>query len=252
MPPVTPEPAATVALVREQAGGLEVYLTCRRRDLVFLGGFHVFPGGKLDPEDFSPVWPLRCKSARKPTGVVLGRETEPGLALAFRIAGIREVFEETGVLLAEGSSWPPAERLENYRRELHARRRNFLSILEAEDLYLPLERLLWFAHWVTPATSPRRFDTHFFAAAMPAGQEAKPFPGEISASSWERPAAAIARWKRREIKLIPPTLASLDFLSRFSDWEALAEQLAPENLCRRGDAALGVEMAGFSGKQGGG
>ena len=239
---VTPEPAATVCLVRESGAGLEVYLTRRHADLVFLGGFHVFPGGKVDREDFSPAMLGRCRhlgflEAAAPAGLA----ADPDRALGFRAAAIREVFEETGVLLTEGAEPIPPARLQDCRRELHARKRSFLSWLLAEDLYLPVDRLLWFAHWVTPASSPRRFDTHFFAARMPEGQEAAPFAEEISASGWERPSEAIERWKRGEIKIIPPTLASLDFISRFGDWSSLSRELKPQTLRRVGSAALGVE-----------
>ena len=242
MNPVIPEPAATVCLVRENAAGLEVYLTRRHANLVFLGGFHVFPGGKVEQEDFSPAMLGRCRHHDPVEAAApLGLAAEPGRAMGFRVAAIREVFEETGVLLAEGASAIPAERLAAFRRELHAEQRSFLSLLEAEDLYLPVDRLFWFAHWVTPATSPRRFDTHFFAAPMPEGQEVSPFPEEVSASGWEQPRAAIEQWKRGEIKIIPPTLASLDFLSRFADWTSLCRELQPRTLRRVGNAALGVE-----------
>ena len=250
MSPATPEPAATVVLVRELGSGLEVFITRRHADLVFLGGFHVFPGGKVDPEDFSAAMLERCRNLDlKEAGASLGLFGEPERAMGFRVAGVREVFEETGVLLAQGNLMPPAGKLAGYRRELHAERRSFLSILEAFDLNLPMDRLLWFAHWVTPATSPRRFDTHFFAAPMPKGQEVAPFPEEISASGWERPAEAIEKWKRGEIKLIPPTLASLDFLSRFPDWASLERHLHPGRLVRNGSAALLVETASLAGKK---
>jgi 8-oxo-dGTP pyrophosphatase MutT (NUDIX family) len=240
--PAAPEPAATVCLVREDAAGLEVYLTRRQADLMFLGGFHVFPGGKVDPEDCCPGMLSRCRSLDPGAA-------DPDRAAGFRVAAIREVFEETGVLLTEGTKPISSARLQESRRELHAGKRSFLSWLEAEDLYLPVDRLFWFAHWITPATSPRRFDTHFFAARMPAGQEAAPFAEEISASGWERPKAAIERWKRGEIKMIPPTLASLDFLSRFSNWEELSRQLQPQFVKRVGNADLGLEMASFERKQ---
>jgi len=246
---VTPEPAATVCLVRESQSGLEVYLTRRHADLVFLGGFHVFPGGKVDREDGSPAMLGRCR-LQGPLAAAAPGVADPEQGMGFRVAAIREVFEETGVLLAEGASAVPAERLAAFRRELHAEQRSFLSLLETEDLYLPVDRLLWFAHWVTPATSPRRFDTHFFAAPMPAGQEVSPFPDEVSASGWEQPKAAIERWKQGQIKIIPPTLASLDFLSRFADWTSLSRELEPGTLRRVGNAALGVETAALPKRKG--
>ena len=241
MNPVIPEPAATVCLVREGAAGLEVYLTRRHADLVFLGGFHVFPGGKVDREDFSPAMRSRCRHRDLLEAAAAMGVADPEQGMGFRVAAIREVFEETGVLLAEGDRPLPAEELRRFRRQLHAGHCSFLQFLEAENSYLPLDCLLWFAHWITPATSPRRFDTHFFAARMPEGQEAQPFAEEVSASGWEEPARAIERWKRGEIKIIPPTLASLDFLSRFADWASLCRELQPGVLRRVGSAALGVE-----------
>jgi len=250
MNPVIPEPAATVCLVREQGRGLEVYLTRRHSGLIFLGGFHVFPGGKVDEEDYAPDMLRRCRDLDPLAGAaVMMGAADPDKAMGFRVAAIREVFEETGVLLTQGAKQIPLARLPDYRRELHARKRSFLSLLEAEDLYLPLDRLLWFARWVTPATSPRRFDAHFFAARMPEGQEVSPFEEEVSASGWELPKTAIEKWKRGEIKIIPPTLASLDFLSRFSGWAELSRQLQRKIIKRAVNAGLEVEMASLESKK---
>ena len=251
---VVPEPAATVVLVRETGPGLEVFLTRRNPDLLFLGGYHVFPGGKLDPEDTSPAMLKRCRCRdRVKAAAPLGLPDEPERALGYRVAAVREVFEETGVLLAEGETWPPAERLAADRRELHEDRRTFLSILEAEDLALPVDRLLWFARWVTPAGSPRRFEAHFFAAPMPVGQAVATFPEEIASSEWISPRAAIEKWKQGQLRIIPPTLASLDFLSYFADWAALASHLDPERIERIGSPALGIETvaAAKTGRRGG-
>ncbi|MFO8057172.1 MAG: NUDIX hydrolase [bacterium] len=228
--PAKPEDASTIVLLQDRPSGLEVYLTKRQDSLPFLGGYHVFPGGKVDEEDCSSALIERCcglspeEAASRLEGV-----DDLGRACGFFVAGIRELFEEAGILLAKDGSGEfleqPAdslsERLSSYRRKLQHDSLPFFRILEHEDLYLCLDRVLWFAQWITPATSPRRFNTYFFVARKPEGQSASPFSAEVSREYWVRPAEALERWKRGEWKMIPPTLASLETLSRYESWQQL-------------------------------
>ncbi len=229
----TPIPAATLILVRGDSGPLEVYLTRRNQNLKFLGGFYVFTGGKRDHDDISAASLERMKAADlgKKARAVEGAEPE-AQKLGFYAAAIREAFEEAGILIAcdqTGAQIRPDEKLKsalgNFRGLLHARKIGFLSILTELNLYYDLEALSWFAHWVTPKTSPRRFDTQFFIAESPSSQSPEPHSEEIDDALWIGPSEALEAWKQGKLKMIPPTLASLDRLSRFTSLAELAQKL---------------------------
>jgi 8-oxo-dGTP pyrophosphatase MutT (NUDIX family) len=232
--PVKPEDASTVILVREDGGGIEVYMTRRQHHLLFLGGYHVFPGGKVDENDKSAQIIERCRG-RTPEQACTHIEgmDEPDRAVGFLVAGIRELFEEAGVLLADcddGSALEPtapgqAERLAGFRKKLQQDKISFQQILEKERLCCPLDKLLWFAHWITPATSPRRFNTLFFAAKKPEGQETEAFEDEIAEAFWIRPEQALENWRKGLWKMIPPTISSLDTLSRYESWQDIEKDL---------------------------
>jgi len=228
--PVEPLDASTVILVREAADDIEVYMTRRQEGLVFLGGYHVFPGGKVDREDRSDEAVSRCLclSPEDAAARIEGMD-DPRRAFALFCAGARELFEEAGVLIAaEGDGSVLEEIPESIGGKLSRRRESlqrdgllFHRILEETGLYVRLSSLLWFAHWVTPAFSPRRFNTFFFLARKPGGQRTRPFAAEVSEAVWIKPAEALAKWKRGEWKMIPPTISSLDTLSRYQSWESL-------------------------------
>lgn len=233
--PATPEDAATVALVREGPDGLEVYMTRRQDALRFLGGYYVFPGGKVDAADRSdelfglcPGFSLEAARAR------LAGTLDPRRAAGFFLAATRELFEEAGVLLDWGGDLGAragldprlAGRLARLREELSRGETSFAAGLRAAGLRLDPGRLLWLSHWITPATSPRRFSTFFFLAALPPGQEPTPLPAEISEACWARPDQALAQWRSGRWAMIPPTIATLDVISRHRTWAELAAEYA--------------------------
>jgi 8-oxo-dGTP pyrophosphatase MutT (NUDIX family) len=153
---VAPRLAATVALLRDRSAGLEVYLLQRLRSMAFAGGMYAFPGGAVDPSDGDVVE-----------------------------AAIRELYEETGVLLA--------------RRD----------------------QLASWAHWITPVFEERRYDTHFFVAAVPAGQEARDVSGEASSAGWMSPSEALAQLERGQIAMLPPTAVTLAELAEYETASAV-------------------------------
>ncbi len=222
-------PASTLIVARENPG-LEVYLTRRNSRLKFLGGFYVFPGGRRDGEDFSKEALLRMHAQdlkEKADRVESGEAAEE--KLGYYSAAIREVFEEAGILMVCGKEGRAVlmndglnSELELLRGKLHRREGSFLEILKRFDLYYDLDRLFWFSHWVTPKTSPKRFDTQFFVAQIPAGQNPKAFGEEVEEELWIKPEEALEKWKKGEMKMIPPTLASLDRLSGISGFQELA------------------------------
>ncbi|WP_211177822.1 NUDIX hydrolase [Pseudonocardia acidicola] len=224
--PVVPRPAATVLLLRDApdvpAGGtpLQVFLQRRVAGMAFAGGMTVFPGGGVDPGDTPD--PSRWAG---PDAHWWGRRLvcEPELAGALVQAAVRETFEECGVLLAA----PPGGRttvdpvlagvLSQGREDLVARRRTLADLLAATGLVLRADLLHAWARWITPPSNPRRYDTVFFTAIVPAGQEADAATTEAVEAGWWHPAEALDRWQDGEIELMAPTLRTLQQIAEFPD-----------------------------------
>ena len=164
--PATPAHAATLVLLRDRpAGEFDVLLMQRHRASKFAAGDFVFPGGKIEAADAPADAAAWCAGlGQKDASHVLGLEHAPETALAHWIGAIRETFEEAGILLARGARGPDPARLEAYRRACHSDKQAFWTMLRTERLTLATDRLVYFAHWITPEESPLRFDTRFFTA----------------------------------------------------------------------------------------
>jgi 8-oxo-dGTP pyrophosphatase MutT (NUDIX family) len=231
MPSVPALPAATVTLVRDTSAGLEVLMLQRNFESAFMPGMFLFPGGGLDPGDQSSAVLSRCTglddaAASAAMGVDSG-------ALGYWAAAIRESFEEAAVLLAydeTGALVDPARSDHSadyveYRRRLNAGEDILGEMLEAERLRLAVDRLTYFAHWITPVTAPRRYDTRFFAAVAPEGQEALPDNVEAIHHVWVNPAHAAERHRSGEYKMRTPTISTLDRFAPFETTDALIAHL---------------------------
>ena len=187
-PAVAARPAASLLLARDGSEGPELFLLARSRESAFASGALVYPGGVVDETDRNPALRARTDGADG-----LGDDD-----LAFRIAAIREAFEECGLLLARdrgSSDLLGRGRVDAIQRRfagaLADHRLDMLALAEAEDLVFAGDRLVPFAHWITPETQPKRFDTHFFLAGAPPGQEAGHDGHESTASVWITPAALV-------------------------------------------------------------
>ncbi len=191
----------------------------------------VFPGGRIDDADADAAWIEIVPGA---DDVLPGLEREPGHPppRAFVAGAIREVFEEAAVLLGlEGAAYPGADWAAAARQRVHGGDQAFLEMVRDTGLTLQPE-IAYFARWVTPEGMPRRYDTRFFAAMMPAGQEAVAAEGEIQSLEWITPVAALARADTNDAYTLPPTRAVLGMLSRYG---SVAEAL--ERLPADGDVA---------------
>ena len=190
--PVPPVPAATLLLVRDGPAGIEVLLTTRHDDAGFAAGATVFPGGKVDAGDH-----------------VRGGD-------ALRLAGIRETFEECGILLArraaERAMLSAAALAELLSSQSSVS--DFGAFIERAELTLATDLLVPFAHWITPADQPKRFDTHFFLAPAPVDQLARHDGREAIVVHWLTAEGAIAAARRGKIKLVLPTRLNLLKLGR--------------------------------------
>jgi 8-oxo-dGTP pyrophosphatase MutT (NUDIX family) len=210
-----PRPATTVLLLRPSKKGdadsvLEVFMVVRHHAIDSFSGALVFPGGKLEDADGDPKLKARCGGADK---------ISPG-ELKFRIAGIREAFEECGVLLAR----KPGQRSviaaadlkaieAKWRTKLVKNDASILDLVEAEDLELATDLMTPFAHWITPTFVPKRFDTWFFLAEAPEDQIALHDGSESVDSVWITPEAAMAEAKAGKRTLVHATTKNLELLA---------------------------------------
>lgn len=202
-------PSATVLLLRDGCAGLEVFMVVRRHEIDSFSGALVFPGGKLDPADRDPALRSFCRNG--------GYASED---LAFRVAAIREAYEECGVLLArrrggdeliDGSS---LQALAHYRRQLLANAIDMLTLCRAEGLELAVDRLQHYAHWITPKIRPKQFDTHFFLAPAPLDQLAAHDQAESLDSMWITPQRAVREAEKGRLTVVFPTRMNLLKLAR--------------------------------------
>ena len=211
-------PASTVVLLRAD-DPFEVFLVRRNDSIAFLGGAHVFPGGRVDPADHTDDVDATAENIR--AAVARMADVPAEVAIAHHVAAIRELFEEAGVLLARPLTARSVDRLAADRRDLLSGQTTFADIIDREHLQLSVDELAYFAHWVTPEIEIRRFDTRFFIARAPEGQTPIHDAGETTHSEWIEPAAAIERCRSGLISLPPPTWTTLEMLARFESIDAI-------------------------------
>jgi 8-oxo-dGTP pyrophosphatase MutT (NUDIX family) len=201
--PAVPRPAVSVILAREEAGSLEIFLLWRAPTMTFLPGRLVFPGGSVDKRDAgNDVLPDVAAIAEE-----LGVSADEARTKV--ITGVRETFEETGVLLARhkqsGAGFDVgADVLEGERTRTLDRATTVADVLDRHDLAVFGADLKPWARWVTPTVSPIRFDVTFFLAALPPGQVARHISTEASETAWWQPADVLAALKTGAIQLATP------------------------------------------------
>lgn len=237
--PVTPKDAATVVLLRDTPDGPEVFLQRRVTAMAFAAGMTVFPGGGVDPRDAdaSVSW-----TGPPPAQWAEWFDCPEPLATALVCAAVRETFEESGVLLAGTTSevLGSTGHYGDVRQALVSRELSLAAFLTAEGLTLRADLLRPWANWVTPTGEPRRYDTRFFAATLPAGQTADGATTEADSSGWQRPADALTDAREGRSTLMPPTWITLTELAEFGsaaaalEAERSVEKIMP-SLVREGD-----------------
>src|SRR6478672_2353378 len=210
--PATPRPAATVVILRDGRDGIEVFMVVRHHEIDFASGALVFPGGKVDEADTDPAWGDLAPSSASPAD------------RAFLVASARETFEEAGLMLARrgGSAdllgAEEAHRLvENYRAPLVAGKTSFLDLVRAENLRLAADLMVPFAHWITPESQPKRFDTRFLLVSAPVGQLGAHDGAESVEGFWITPQQALRDAKAGSRTLLFPTHMNLLKLSGYAD-----------------------------------
>lgn len=230
MTPVEPKPAASIVLVRPgSAEPINVYMIRRHEGMRFLGGYYAFPGGRVDLADATPEALARCRGPVSETaaGRVLTPEGLP--ALAFWVAAIRELFEETGILMACDSAGVPidvadpsvAQPVEQCLAALMGHQAALTALLAGAGWFYDTAPLRYLSHFVTPPSSPIRFAARFFLAPLPAGQEPRLFLEETSEGFWIGAGEGYRRFQAGELAMAEPAEYALGYLAQFDACEAL-------------------------------
>jgi recombination protein RecT len=211
--PAVPRLAATVLLLRDGEGGVEVLMTRRSPTASFAPGAYVFPGGGIDAADAA----AHSIAARRPT--------QDDLHLTQAIAAIRESFEELGVLLARHADGRPAD-----AQEIAALNRHepFVAQCQARGLTLSADQVYVLAHWITDRDLPRRFDVPFLVARMPKSQTPVADEAEQFEPVWVRPADALERHRGGSFFMIFPTIRTLERLAKFESVDAVLQACASD------------------------
>jgi len=221
---VRPRNASTILLLRDSAAAreIEVFMMVRHYEIDFNSGALVFPGGSVDKNDTEIIARPELYSGGE------GLDTN---ALSFRIAAIRETFEESGILLArpKGSkALVDAKRAGEieaaHRADLNDRKITFLKVLTDNGVVLALDELVPYAHWITPEGMPKRFDTWFFLAAAPPDQLGAHDGKESTDSIWVSPREALAGGDTGRFKLPFPTTRNLIKLGKQGSVKAALDE----------------------------
>ena len=225
--PIVPRDSSTVIVLRESAGVLEVFMLERHIQSDFAGGAYVFPGGTVDAADRDPVLASLVDGWEE---LAARTGEDPDLARALAVCAIRETFEEAGILLArheDGSS----VRLDDpgwneKRRALANREIDAVTLAKETGIRYAADLLRFWQRWVTPVFAPRRYDTRFFVAVMPAGQTPLHDDVETTDSTWVQPTDAIARGRSGQLVIIFPTRKTLESLEGLETTTAVFDAAA--------------------------
>src|SRR5579875_776628 len=236
--PTTPRPASATVLVRQGGERIEVFMVRRHVRSEFVPDVYVFPGGSIHEADrHTEQTPNLCAPVQPP------ESTGPtALGAGFRVAALRELFEEAGVLLARRGGQPltigdaDVVRFAAARDALNSKTATLGEIAQREGVTLATDALLHWAHWITPAAWPQRFDTHFFLAEMPANQVAAHDALETTAGAWVTPEDALARSETGEFPLVFATihqLRALTGLANYAEARARFQGVIPATVAPR-------------------
>jgi 8-oxo-dGTP pyrophosphatase MutT (NUDIX family) len=231
---VEPKPAASVLLVRPAPPAavepIEVWMIRRQKGMKFLGGYYAFPGGRVDPADGAPEALARCHglTAAEAEQVFPGGELP---ALAYWVTAVRELLEESGLLIAcDGTGRPiaagepaVAAAVERVRKALMADEAPFARLLAEEGWYCDTRPFRCLSHFITPATSPIRFSARFFLCPLPPDQAPRLYTEETSEGFWIAAGEGYRRFGAGEMAMAEPAEYGLGYLAQF---DSLADLLA--------------------------
>ena len=217
--------AATLAILRDGAEGLEILVTVRPRALRFMGGATVFPGGALSAADADPRWEGASTLARAEAAARSGEDESR--ALGFFVCALRESFEEVGFIIGRGDL--PIDRSDAGSGA------EFLDDCLERKVVLALDELVPAGRWATPIGAPVRFDTRFFCVRAPEGWEPRPDPREVESCSWVTPRAALDDLSRGDALMAPPTIEMLQLLAKHVDVASVLQDIGNDAMTGAGN-----------------
>ncbi|MCL1865062.1 MAG: NUDIX domain-containing protein [Spirochaetes bacterium] len=220
----TPREAATVSIIRDGENTIEVLLMKRHGNDRFLPNYHVFPGGAMDPQDYE--YKFSCDKEIKH---IEKFDCDYKKYYGFIMCAVRETFEESGILLAvdEDGNYPVIntkkiiKKFTDYRKLVFENSLSFKEMLMKEKLKPAINNLFYIDRHITPFISPIRYDTRFFAAILPDNQELSPDGDELISFEWITPLDGLLKYEDRKIKLVRPTIKTLEFLNEFGSSDEL-------------------------------
>ena len=196
-------PSSTVLIIRDGVSRLEVFMVVRHHQIDFAAGALVFPGGKVDKSDYD----------KKLNQHLCEEESSDRENIPFKIAAVRECFEEANVLFAKnnhGREIITADelfKLKKWRDAFINESTSMYEFARLENLLFSIDALIPFSHWVTPEKVPKRFDTRFYIAAAPEGHIGEHDGNESVDSIWINPQQALDDClSRKEILFFPQGL----------------------------------------------
>ena len=219
-------PASTVLVIRDGLDDIEVFMVVRHHQIDFASGALVFPGGKVDESDLNPEIRRHIVT-----------ETEiSDEELSYKIAGIRECYEEANVLFAyeqnekEIISSERLEKLAKWREEFNNKKGSMFDFAVKENIKFNLDNLILFAHWITPEMMPKRFDTYFYLAEAPKDHIGKHDGKESVDSIWISPKQALEDCLTKKRTIIFPTKMNLEKLSKFRTVKEALDEVKKETV----------------------
>ena len=233
--PVPTRDASTILLLRDCADSLEVLMT-RRADQGIFANAYVFPGGGLEDQDADPA--SHALARMRPSMASVAGAARITQALA----GIRETFEELGILLAYDEAAQPVSAAQV--RQLD-RKASLYEQCRTRGWTLAVDQLWYLAHWTAPLDMPKRFNVPFFVARMPEGQTPIADETEQFEPTWIRPQDAVQRFEEKKLIILFPTLRTLQRISTLPDAQAVIDALQSEkplwHACPRGGHLQGKD-----------
>ena len=228
-----PKEASTVIILRpaidREHGPFEVLMVQRHPGSLFVPDCYVFPGGCIDEDDCSREATSFCRGLdrQKAFQILVDMPTE-AMALGAWVAATRETFEETGIFISSEPRDLPT--LACRRRQLLDGEINFTNILKMENWTLSMDRLNYFAHWITPEFLPYRYDVRFFVTIAPENQEAAHDGIELTGHTWITPRRALGEYEQNRFNMVLPTIMTLRELVHFDSIEAVIQSVRAKNV----------------------
>lgn len=199
----------------------------RNKGMKFLGGFYAFPGGKVDPEDAADEALVRCRGMAPAEAAKLFPAHNDVAPLAFWVTAVRELLEESGVLLAcdeagrRVDARAQAALIESSRKALMAGAASFTAVMARAGWHCDLRPMRYLSHFVTPRSSPIRFTARFFLCRMPSDQEPRLFTEETSEGFWIHPGEGYRKFLSGGMAMAEPAEFGLAYIAQFASLDEL-------------------------------